>query len=178
LKETIRIESVSASNCDVYIELGLTSYVQHYNHIWQRGNPTVYLEKNFTRKAQLREIENSNAVFFIIYEGPIAVGILKIKINSAMVPYGAEEAMLLDKIYILKQHSGKGVGYKVLDFVIEFGKTHHKKLIWLEAMQKGPALQFYLKNGFKIHAEIEHPSPEVVADEKAMYILTLMLEPA
>jgi GNAT superfamily N-acetyltransferase len=122
-------------------------------------------------------MENSNIVFFIVYDGPTAVGILKIKINSALAPYSAEDAMLLDKIYILKQHSGKGVGKKVLDFVIEMGETHNKKSIWLEAMKKGPALQFYLKNGFKIHGEIQHPSPEVVADQKAMYTLIRLLKP-
>ncbi|MCJ7466901.1 MAG: GNAT family N-acetyltransferase [Maribacter sp.] len=176
MKDAIRIESVSASSCDMYIEVGRTSYAQHYNHLWQQGDPSVYLEKNFARKALLREIADSNALFFIVYDGPIAVGILKIQKNANLGPYRADEAMLLDKIYILKQYSGKGIGIKVLDFAVEFGKTHNKKLIWLEAMQKGPALQFYFKNGFKIHAEIQHPSPEVVADQKAMYILIRMLE--
>ncbi len=176
MKEAIRIEAVTTGSYDLYIKVGRSSYLQHYVHLWKYRDPSVYLDKNFTRQALNAETKVSNSYFFLIYEGPIAIGILKLQKNAALAPYGAHEAMLLDKIYILNQFAGKGIGNQVLDFVVDFGKTNNKKLIWLEAMQKGAALQFYLKYGFRIYNEIEHPAPQVLAVHKAMYTMILPLQ--
>ncbi len=176
MKEAIRIEAVTTGSQDLYIEVGRSSYLQHYAHLWKHQDPSVYLDKNFTRKTLICETKASNSYFFIIYEGPLAIGILKIQKNAALAPYNAHEAMLLDKIYILNQFAGKGIGNQVLNFVVDFGKTNNKKLIWLEAMQKGAALQFYLKYGFSIYTEIEHPAPQVLTVHKAMYTMMLPLQ--
>ena len=60
----------------------------------------------------------------------------------------------------------------VLDFTEIRAKQLDKKIIWLDTMQNGRALQFYLKNGFNIYSETQLPFPESIESERPMYILT------
>ena len=81
----------------------------------------------------------------------------------------------LSKIYILKEFAGKGVGNKSLKFVESIAKKRSKKAIFLESMQKGPALPFYLKNDFDIVAESTVPFKNVIEEEKPMFLLKKMI---
>jgi GNAT superfamily N-acetyltransferase len=77
----------------------------------------------------------------------------------------------IDKIYILKEYSGKGIGKKVLQFVALRAKELSKKCIWLDTMQKGPALHFYLKNGFEIHRKNRVHFATVLEEESGMWVM-------
>ncbi len=82
-----------------------------------------------------------------------------------------DEALYVDKIYIQKEFTGMGIGKITLDFVTDKAKNLEKRLIFLEAMQKGPALPFYLKNDFKIVGRTQIPFKGAIEEEKPMYIL-------
>jgi ribosomal protein S18 acetylase RimI-like enzyme len=44
-------------------------------------------------------------------------------------------------------------------------------VLWLAAMQKGPALNFYKKNGFNIHSTTEIKFKQAIKAEKPMFIM-------
>ena len=50
-------------------------------------------------------------------------------------------------------------------------ESFHKKIIWLEAMKKGSAHQFYLNNGFKILGNTKVELPGVIENESEMWLL-------
>lgn len=99
------------------------------------------------------------------------MGVLKITLHKAIVDYSADEALYVDKIYIKKEFTGQGLGQKTLQFVSLRAKELNKKIIWLDAMQKGPALGFYQKNGFQVLMETKVPFKTVIEEEKLMFVL-------
>ena len=164
------------SSYNTYIEVGTEAYNQHYLHLWKNADSSPYLKSSFTKTVLDLEMGNQNTELFVIHKNELPVGILKITKNSAYLNHTAEEALLLDKIYILKEHTGKGIGKQVFNFVDSLCKRLNKKVLWLDTMKNGRALEFYLKNGFEIAGETVLEFPNVIDQQKDMYILMKRVE--
>ena len=172
----IHFEPLTAEKYDCYNTIGSKAYNQHYLHLWPNGDSTPYIQSNFTNKVLEKESLDSNTSLFILYQNKLAIGILKMTFNKSLGKYSEEDALYVDKIYILKECTGSGIGKKVLQFVTLRAKELGKKAIWLDAMQKGPALNFYLKNGFEIHGETSVPFKNAIEKEKPMYVLVKRID--
>lgn len=171
MQNIIHITPITKTEYDTYIEVGTKAYNQHYLHLWPNSDSTPYIESSFTKDILLKEESDANTILFLIYKDKQAAGTLKITINCPLAPFSNDEALLIDKIYLLNEYSGKGIGKKILQFVILRAKGLNKKIVWLDAMQKSPALNFYLKNGFEIHSDSKVHFMEVIKEEKPMYVL-------
>lgn len=171
MKGVVSFEPLTRDLFNSYIEVGTKAYDQHYLHLWPEGDSTPYLKRSFTENVLLEEEENCNSDLFVIYVGTDPVGILKLIKNKGIERFSATDALLLDKVYILKEHSGKGIGKVVMQFVVSFARSLMKKVVWLDTMKKGRALNFYLKNGFEILKETRLSLETAIEEEKGMYIL-------
>lgn len=172
MKNIIHFEPLTPNLHETYIKTGTQAYNQHYLHLWMDGDSAPYIQGSFTTSVLQKEATDNNTILYLIQRNGKAVGILKITLNSPLKPYASTEALYVDKIYILNAYSGQGIGKKVLQFVQLRAKESNKKIVWLDAMQKGPALDFYLKNGYEIYGESKVPYATVKEDEKLMWILT------
>ena len=154
-----------------YIEVGKISYCQHYLHLWENRDPQPYINSSFTTEVVSEELKDPNFIHFIVMINSKAVGVIKIVIDAEFGNYSAENAMLMEKIYLLSEYSGMGLGMKCLDFVREFARSRDKDILWLDTMKKGRALSFYLEYGFTIVGEKDLGFNEAIHSEKPMYIL-------
>lgn len=175
MKDILHFEPITPAKYQTYIEVGTRAYNQHYKHLWPNENTTTYIGSSFTEEVLAKEEKDNNTILYIIHLSGKAVGIIKITLNCSLDSFAAKEALYLDKIYILNEYSGKGIGRKALQFVHLKAIELHKKIIWLGAMQKGPALQFYLKNGYDIYSESKVPFSVVIEEEKAMWVMVKKL---
>lgn len=175
MKNIVHFEPLTPGTYQDYIEVGIRAYDQHYLHLWPQGDSSPYISSSFNLKVLEKEECDKNTLLYIIKLNSEAVGVLKFTLNAILDIFTAEEALYVDKIYIQKEYSGKGIGKKVLRFVQLRAEEIGKKLVWLDAMQKGPALNFYLNNGFEIYGETEIRLPTVVEAEKHMYIMVKRL---
>ena len=176
MKNIVHFEPIISAVYDNYIEVGTQAYNQHYLHLWPNENSSPYIKSSFTKEVLEKEATDDNTILYRILKNKKAVGVLKITLNSPLVNFSEDEALCVDKIYILKEHSGKGIGKKVLQFVMLRAKEMQKKIVWLDTMQKGPALNFYLKNGFIIHSESKVTLPTILEKEKLMWIMVKKVE--
>lgn len=171
MRGVIHFEPLTPKTYQDYIRVGTRAYDQHYLHLWPNGDSTPYISSSFTMKVLEKEEHNKNTLLYTIRQYDTAVGILKFTLNANLDKYAKEEALYVDKIYILNEYSGKGIGKKALQFVLLRAKEINKRIVWLDTMQKGPALNFYLKNGFEIYDKSEVKLPSVLEAEKHMYIM-------
>lgn len=178
MPESIKIIPLTASRFDHYIKVGKKSYLQHYLHFWSDGDPSPYFNESFTKEVLGADAKNKNAKLFIIYKKGTPIGIFKIVPHKKIGEFSAKEALLLQKIYILKAHSARGIGTKVLEFVEDYARRHNKKVVWLDTMVKGMATAFYLKNGYKIQSTRMLEYENIVATKKEMYVMLKELDTA
>ncbi len=167
----IAITALTQELFDVYCAIGIKSYRQYYLHLWENKDPAPYINASFSQSILGQELAHPNHEHFIIYQGASPVGIFKVLLHSKIATYSSKEALLLEKLYLLREYSGKGIGTEVLNFVEKRTKELKKRILWLDTMKKGPAVNFYLKNGFEILREGVLEFPNVLKSERQMLIL-------
>ncbi|MDP2419861.1 N-acetyltransferase [Sediminibacterium sp.] len=110
-----------------------------------------YLDEQLSIKSLLEELKNPNSAFYFAYENERIVGYLKLNWTSAQTELIDEAAFEIERIYILKEFFGTGLGQFLLNNAITIGKAKKPTYIWLGVWEKNTrAIRFYEKNGFKV----------------------------
>jgi len=156
---------------DSYIRIGIKSYCQHYLHLWENRDPGPYIENSFSRDIVQQECEDPNVYLFLIFRHTLPVGILKLILNKTFKLPEPIKCLFLERIYLLAEYSGTGIGTRVIEFTEAMAKDLNIKAVCLETMQKGPALKFYRKNGYDIWSAKNLEYPGSVKAERPMFIL-------
>lgn len=157
------------------IQVAQQSYREHYLYLWL-DNGEGYMQASFNFDKLYGELSDLNSVFFLIQDDQRLVGLIKLNINSATGSYSADEALELERIYFIKEASGKGFGKEAISFVVNFSKQRNKSIIWLKAMDSSAAVDFYKKRGFQITGEFELRYPNLRDEFRKMYVMTLHLD--
>ncbi len=135
------------SDLHVLQDIAINSYGDHYLYLWHDGG-MWYIDRCFSDKTLKEELEDDNAAFFLIYDDDKLVGFLKLNIDKAIEGYSDKEALELERIYLIKSASGKGIGKAAVDFTKHYSQQISKKVIWLKAMDSSKSVNFYEQNGF------------------------------
>ena len=167
----VYLQRVTPELVNTYIETGIQSYKQHYLHLWENENPAPYLSISFTLDVLKEELADENVEHYLVQVENTVIGIVKLIRDKGLDDYDAEAALLIQKIYLLREFSGKGYGEQLLVAIETYAKTLGKTLIWLDTMQKGKAIHFYLKNGFSIYKKSKLNLPHAIEEERPMWIL-------
>ncbi|MEM9648253.1 MAG: GNAT family N-acetyltransferase [Bacteroidota bacterium] len=169
------LEPLSQATISAYVSVGKQSYREHYLHLWENQDPTPYISLSFTEEVVKADMANPNLRHFLVKTDESVAGIVKLVLDSPLDEHSSEQSLLAQKIYLLKVYSGQGLGKKVLAQIEAYAKALGKEILWLDTMQKGGPIQFYLKNGFRIKKESELTLPHAVPEEKPMWVLTKQL---
>jgi len=130
--------------------IAIKAYCDHYLHLWDDGGDW-YIEKCFSISNLEEELADPNAVFYLVFDKDEAVGFLKINIDAAFGGFSKKASMELERIYLTRDASGKGIGSYLLRWFFDFAIERNKKLVWLKVMDSSlPAINFYKRHGFEI----------------------------
>ena len=175
MEAVVKVTRLTQNRIADYISTGTKAYNQHYTHLWEEGDSSPYVQSSFATGVLERELAEVNSEHCVIDSKDGCIGILKLMTYQNLEPYQASECLLLEKIYLLKNATGRGFGKQVLQFVERRAEELGKKMVWLDTMKNGPALSFYLQNGFDIHSETKLGLPGVIEERSAMYQLVKRL---
>jgi ribosomal protein S18 acetylase RimI-like enzyme len=120
-------------------------YSQVYqDNVAKFGIPDEYVKKAFSAQELVKEYSTGSSSFYVALENDDIVGF------AQTVPQEAKKVEL-DRIIIFPQHTGKGIGTRVLRKIIEDQEQKGASAITVRAgKDEAPARQFYEKNGFKL----------------------------
>lgn len=167
----IILEPVTADCLEEYTAAGGRAYSDHYTHLWPGGDPDPYLRRNLVPEVVARELANPEYRHWLVRFGSEVIGICCVRTDQTYPGFHEGASLFLDKIYLKKSFTGMGFGSSVLDKLIAYGEDLGKAGIWLKAMQKGPALGFYRRHGFRVLGQSAIPYPEVLGAEKGMWVM-------
>ena len=108
-----------------------------------------YLTTSFGTAKIQQELSNPDSLFFFAEEENKVIGYLKLNFASAQTEPQDPNAMEIERIYVLKEFHGSGVGQALYQKAIEVAKERRVPYVWLGVWEKNErALRFYKKNGF------------------------------
>ena len=116
-----------------------------------RENIRLYLKNKISTKQLRKEICDPNSKFYFVYQKNKIIGYLKINFNdSQREKMYLHNGFEIERIYLIAEFQGKGLGKKLLTKILNMGKEMGYKKVWLGVWENNfRAIRFYKKYGFK-----------------------------
>lgn len=112
-------------------------------------NMQAYLQSAYNEEKLYRELSNPNSSFFFVCVDERVAGYLKLNEFAAQTDINDSDSLELERIYILRDFQGMGLGKDLLEHAISVANEGGKKYIWLGVWEHNErAKRFYQKNGF------------------------------
>lgn len=135
-------------------EIGIETYLPHYSHLWKPGGVEWYLNRCFGEDYLKRELANDNVEYYIVENQSEKIGMMKIVLQKRLPDSNVENALYLEKIYFVREWTGKGVGRKSIEFALRRAAQLNRHCVWLEAMDTAAKpIEAYEKAGFLRHSK-------------------------
>ena len=112
-------------------------------------NMQKYLEEGFTIDKLTAELTNPDSAFYFATISKNIIGYLKINFGSAQTELKENNAIEIERIYVLIEFHGKKVGQLLYEKALDIAKQKNAGYLWLGVWEKNlRAINFYKKNGF------------------------------
>ncbi|SFF43275.1 GNAT family N-acetyltransferase [Flavobacterium xueshanense] len=146
---TIEIRKATVSDLETIQNISSQTFEETFAAVNTPENIANYLRESFNLKQLETELNNANSQFYIAYSDSEAVGYLKINFGDAQTESINENALEVQRIYVLQNFHGKNIGQLLLDEVKKIAKSSGVDSVWLGVWEENHrALRFYTKNGF------------------------------
>ena len=147
--ENIRIKRVTGNEVDQLQKIARLTFAETFASGNSEENMKRYLEKGFSADKLKEELADNNSEFYFAFLDNQVIGYLKVNFGQSQTELKDENAIEIERIYVLKEFHGKKVGQVLYEKAIEISKQRNVDYIWLGVWEENPrALRFYQKNGF------------------------------
>jgi len=149
----MKVRKAGLSDLQELRDIGIKSYVPHYAQMWKPDGLNWYLNRCFGDEFLQNELVDANVEYYIISSAEQNIGILKLVLQKPLPDSDIENALYLEKLYFIKEWTGKGVGRELMNFAFERAKEINCDCVWLVAMDTADKpIRAYEKAGFTIHS--------------------------
>ncbi len=146
--EQITIERVKLTDINKLQEIGQSTFFEAFAEVNTEENMKNYLENSFSEEKLNLELTNEDSQFYFALVNGNVVAYLKINFGEAQSEK-MENALEIERIYVLKAFHGKGVAQALYQKAIDIAYEIQVGNVWLGVWEENyRALRFYEKNGF------------------------------
>ncbi len=147
--KSIDIEPIGIDQLHELQAISRQTFVDTFAKDNTEENMQLYLEEGLSLTKLSEELHEPNTSFYFARLDQLVVGYLKLNFGNSQTELSVEQAIEIERIYVLNAHQGKGIGQRLFEKVIEMAKAKNATYIWLGVWEKNHrAMGFYQKNGF------------------------------
>ena len=138
------------ADLDRLVDLSKSTFIEAFQKANDPEDFQSYLATAFSKEKIKEELLEKNSVFYFVeYSGTI-LGYFKLNEQEAQNEFCEENGMELERIYVVSSAQGKGIGGKILQYVIDIAKRKEKEYLWLGVWEHNlGAYRFYQRLGFE-----------------------------
>lgn len=108
-----------------------------------------FLDESYSSEKLKSEILDNDSATFLAEENGEVLGYLKLNKGAAQTEKVFDNALEIQRIYVLKKAKGRGIGTKFMNFAEEKARESNLPIIWLGVWEHNEAAKsFYAKKGF------------------------------
>ena len=143
--------------------LAVDSWWPAYGSYLPHGQINLMLENQYAEAVLKRQLDEGHG-FLLAYRRGLPVGFAGLR---EMVEDGMS-AIRIEKLYILPDEQGKGIGRALLATVDEYARKRCASYLELNVNRNNPAKGFYEKLGFLVVREVDIPYHGYVLNDYVM----------
>ena len=109
-----------------------------------------YLDYTYSVDKIASSLRKENNVYFLAIANGLPIGFAKVKRHSLNDQLDSVFQAELQKLYVLKEYQGHGVGQALMNAVARFVQSFEPDCLWLDTyVGNERAIRFYERNGFQ-----------------------------
>lgn len=145
----IEVRKVTTSEVEQLQKIGKQSFDETFASSNNEANMQAYLDSAFSLEKLKIALSNPHVQCYFATLNHEVVGYLKVNLGSAQTETADTNSLEIERIYVLKQFHGLGIGQLLLEKALEVSKQNAVSYVWLGVWNQNPrAIRFYEKNGF------------------------------
>lgn len=127
------------------------TFIVAFGHQNKKEDIDMYANQKLTEKQIAEEFNIQNAAFYFVETDGQLAGYLKLNTEKAQTENKLENALEIERIYVLNKYQGQGIGALMIRFSESQAHKLNKEWIWMGVWdQNVDAIRFYKKNGFEV----------------------------
>lgn len=147
--KNIHIRQVSINEIEQLQQIGRLTFAETFSSENSEENMRKYLENEFSTTKLQTELNDKNSEFYFAELENKGIGYLKVNFAQSQTEIKDENALEIERIYVLKEFHGKNVGQLLYEKAMEIARQKTVDYVWLGVWEKNlRAIRFYEKNGF------------------------------
>lgn len=148
---TIEIIKATGSDLETIQKISIQTFIETFAAVNTTQNIADYIKNSLNTEQLTAELNNVNSQFYLAYSDTEVVGYLKINFGDAQTESINENALEVQRIYVLQNFHGKNIGQLLLDEVKKIAQITDVDSVWLGVWEENHrAIRFYTKNGFVV----------------------------
>lgn len=147
----MQIRKLNITDLDNLQKISVTTFKETFEEVNTEEDMQKYLAENLSLERLKSELENPNSEFYFAENENEILGYLKLNFGDTQTENQGNEALEIERIYVLKEFFSLKVGQFLFEKSVEIAKEKSMKFIWLGVWEENKrAIRFYEKNGFEI----------------------------
>jgi len=147
----LTIQQIDSSAILALQSISRKIFLEAFADTTSEANMKDYLDSSFSYDKLMAELEQPNSQFYFALSEGNVVGYLKLNTGDAQTEQELEEALEIERIYVLAAFHGQKVGQALLNKAFDVARALQFKTIWLGVWENNQrALRFYTKAGFEV----------------------------
>lgn len=146
----MQIITADLSHAAMISSIGKKAFRDTFGHLFHsKTELTEYLEFTYDPVKLTRSLRKDGNIYLLAFWNDTAAGFAKVKEFSLNPQIESVSQMELQKIYVLPEYHGLGIGQALMNEVLKLSRTINPDYIWLDTyITNEKAIRFYEKNGF------------------------------
>lgn len=145
----MHIKQVSINEIEQLQQISRLTFTETFSSENSEENMSAYLENIFSTEMLRAGLNDKNSEFYFAELENKVIGYLKVNSAQSQTEIKDENALEIERIYVLKEFQGKKIGQLLFEKAMEIARQKSMDYVWLGVWEKNlRALRFYNKNGF------------------------------
>jgi ribosomal protein S18 acetylase RimI-like enzyme len=146
--DNIVLHRVTLSDISQLQQISRQTFYETFSPVNTEENMRKYLDEELSIEKLSKELANQDSEFYFASSEKNVVGYLKLNFGKAQTELQEDKAIELERIYVLREFQGTGVGQFLYNYAIHIARQRDVDYLWLGVWEDNiRARNFYQKNG-------------------------------
>lgn len=144
-----QIRVVTADDLTKLQEISRITFKDTFDPYTRSADMQKFLDEDYATDKLLAQINNPDSRFLFLIKGGEVAGYLKINVGAAQTEHLQENALEVERIYLLPKFQHQGLGNVLFDYALNIAQKEGKAYVWLGVYEHNVNAQhFYKRHGF------------------------------
>lgn len=145
----LTIKKVQLADAASLQAISLRTFVDTFAALNTPENMAKYVSERLSLAQIQAELAQPHSEFYFAMQDGSPIGYLKLNRGPAQTEPQGDDAVEIERIYIVQEYLGKGVAQELFAFALERARQVDARILWLAVWEENPrAIRFYEKCGF------------------------------